>query len=195
MDTIDSFAHKGYTVNIAHDEIQGNPFDECNLGTFVAFHKRYNLGTTQDTYKNENYNSWSELKKDIIKRENPVVILPVFMYDHSGLSFKIGSFQGLLPQGHAEFDSGQVGYIFVSREKAVGEYGCKRFSKKQVEIITNVLKGEIKEYTAWVNGWIYCYRIEDDAGKYIDSGRGYTDMDTLREDAISVIDNCMAKVS
>lgn len=196
MDTIDSFTHKGHTVNIAYDEFRDeNPFDECNLGTFVAFHKCYKIGTTQDAYKNENYNSWSELEKDIIKNEKPVVILPVFMYDHSGLSFKIGSFQGMLPQGHAEFDSGQVGYIFVSREKAVKEYGCKRFSKKQVEIITNVLKGEIEEYTSWVNGYIYWYRIEDDAGEYIDSCGGYTDMKTLREDAISVIDNRIAKVS
>lgn len=196
MDTIDSFTHKGHTVEIAYDEFRDeNPFDECNLGTFVAFHKRYKLGTTQDAYKNENYNSWSELEKDIIKNENPVVILPVFMYDHSGLSFKIGSFQGMLPQGHAEFDSGQVGYIFVSREKAVKEYGCKRFSKKQVEIITNVLKGELEEYTAWVNGQIYGYHIEDDAGECIDSCGGYTDMNTLREDAISVIDNRIAKVS
>ena len=52
--------------------------------------------------------------KELLSEQKDIVILPLFLYDHSGLSMSTGSFMGRAV--HAEWDSGQVGYIYANRE-------------------------------------------------------------------------------
>ena len=42
------------------------------------------------------------------------LMLPLYLYDHSGLAMSTESFSGRAP--HAEWDSGQVGWIYVSKK-------------------------------------------------------------------------------
>ena len=132
--------------------IQDNdPFDPReneNLGTMVCFHKRYTLGDKTEL-NSEMFNGWEEMYDYLIKEKKAVMVLPLYLYDHSGISMKVGSFQGYLPQGHAEFDSGQVGFIYCTKEdlKRIG------ITKAKAE---KSLMAEVGEYNQYIQGDVYC---------------------------------------
>lgn len=167
------------TVKIEFDPDPPNPRkDYDNLATMVAFHRRYNLGDETD-YKADDYSSWDELEEAITKNEDPAVIQPLFLYDHSGLAMSTGSFRGRAP--HAEWDSGQVGFIFISKEKARKEYG--KLTKKNLEDARKVLEGEVETYDQYLGGQIYGYVIEDENEEELDAVWGFYGLDYVKEEA------------
>lgn len=92
-------------------------------GTFWAWHKRYSLGASSaHKPRHQDYGSWDELRQAIIKAVKPVVILPVYMYDHGDLAFSTSPFT-------CPWDSGQVGFIFTTRED-VKQLGIKRVTAR-----------------------------------------------------------------
>lgn len=184
----DSIEYKGLTIQIEQDQDAESPrtSHDC-LGIMVAFHKRYNLGDSCHGFSEQDYSSWAELEAAIEVRHKPVVILPLYLYDHSGLRIKVGSFQGLLPQGHAEFDSGQIGFIFVSREAALKEYGGKKLTAKKLAQARMVLEGEVETYDQYLRGDVYGYAVKD-AGEHLDSCWGFYGYDYCLQEARSVAD-------
>ena len=136
---------KTYELKIEQDNDPINPrTDWDNLGTMVCFHKRYELGDKTD-YRSEDYDSWDELKEGIIKNEGEVVILPLYLYDHSGITISTSSFS-------CRWDSGQVGFIFVSKYKIKKE----GIDESKVE---EYLKGEVETYDKYLTGEVYQYTI------------------------------------
>ena len=59
-----------------------------------------------------------KLRDDVIIKElsSDHIIIPVFLYDHSGLSVSVNSF-------HDAWDSGQVGWIYADKQTVIKEYG------------------------------------------------------------------------
>ena len=110
--------------------------------------------------------NWDELEKEIYKNENPAVCLPLYLYDHSGISMSTGQFS-------CPWDSGQVGFIFISKEKALKEYGGKRVTKKLREKVKTYLQGEVETYDSYLTGECYGYQIFDKNGEEIDACWGY----------------------
>jgi hypothetical protein len=164
--------YKGFNIIITPDDYAESPrtfFD--NLGTMICFHKRYNLGDKTE-YNSDNFNSWTELEKQL-KKDGAVIIAPLWLYDHSGLRIKIGNFAGLLPQGHAEFDTGQIGFIFATAETLKEEYNTKRLTKTILEKAQKVLQDEVKTYDHYLSGAIYSYIIQNPDGDTIDSLSGF----------------------
>lgn len=154
------------TIKIQQDEYPENPRTEWdNLGTMVCFHGRYNLGDEHD-YRSNDYSGWEELEKELIEEEDPAAILPLYLYDHSGITMSTGPFS-------CPWDSGQVGFIFVSKEKARKEYGWKRFTKKRVEKLEEYLRNEVKVYDQYLTGDVWCFSIEDEDGEVVDSCCGF----------------------
>ena len=125
-----------------------DPREDENLGNMVCFHKRYSLGDKTDL-KSDDFNGWEDLYDYLKNEKKAIIILPLYLYDHSGISIKVGSFQGLLPQGHAEFDSGQVGFIYVTKEdlKRIG------IAKSRAE---KSLQTEVEIYNDYIQGNVYC---------------------------------------
>jgi hypothetical protein len=125
-----------------------DPREDENLGNMICFHKRYTLGDKTDL-NSDMFDGWQEMYDYLIKEKKAIIILPLYLYDHSGISMKVGSFQGLLPQGHAEFDSGQVGFIYVTKEdlKRIG------ILKSRAE---KSLQSEVEVYNDYIQGNVYC---------------------------------------
>ena len=135
---------KKFELEIEQDSSPDSPRTWDNLGTMVCFHKRYNLGDKTD-YRSSDYDSWDELKQGIIENEGEVVILPLFLYDHSGITISTTPFS-------CNWDSGQVGFIFVSKHK------IKKEGIDETKVL-DYLKGEVETYDQYLTGDVWGYRI------------------------------------
>ncbi len=151
MEAINTITKGNYKLEIFQEDSPESPRSWDNLGTMICFHGRYNLGDKHD-YNHRDYSGWEEQKKEISKQENVCVILPLYLYDHSGITMNTTGFS-------CGWDSGQVGWIVVSKEKVKSEYGAKRITKDIIEKVTNVLKGEVETYDQYLTGDVYGYRV------------------------------------
>lgn len=137
--------------------------DWDNLGTILYTSYRYLLGDERV--------DGDEIKS---KMTDPSVIaLPVYAYIHSGVMLNTGGFS-------CQWDSGQSGCIYISKEKVREEFKVKRISPKLHKRVEEILKSEVKLYSQYLEGDIYGYRIFDDQGEEVDScwglfGREYAE--------------------
>lgn len=170
MDAIHEEEYKGYTIKIIPDDSGESPRDWDNLGKMVCFHGRYTLGDKHDI-RHEDFAGWDEMERYIIKELKAVVILPLYLYDHGGISISTGTFQGRAV--HADWDSGRVGFVYLDAETIKKEYSVKRISKQLKEKVEKILIAEVKTYDDFIRGDVYGYRVEDAEGNDVDSCWGY----------------------
>jgi len=183
-----------YLIEIIQDDYTESPREWDNLGTMICFHSRYNLGDKHD-YQFYDYDSWDEQRKDIEKKENSCVILPLYLYDHSGITIST------IPFG-CNWDSFQVGWIVISKEKVRKEYNVKRINKELIEKVTNILEGEVKTYDQYLTGDVYGYRVskvtECELGhehkEEVDSCWGYYGVEECMTEGESVVNYYLTKV-
>lgn len=184
METIEEKTIGKYKIEIIPDECPPDPREDDNLGTMVCFHNRYTLGDKHD-YDSDCYRSWDEMKEDIIKTEKVGVILPLYLYDHSGITMNTTGFS-------CPWDSGQVGWIYITKEKIHQEYGWKRITEKRAEKIREYLRNEVKGYDQYLTGDIYGYRITDiETEEEVDSCWGYYGVEYCMSEAESVVRHMM----
>lgn len=172
--------YKGYTIKIEHDEYLFDPRDNSNIGKMICFHGRYSLGDRHD-YKHKDYSSWEELEKQLIKDFRNDLILPLYLYDHSGITMNTTGFG-------CRWDSGQVGFIIVDREGLKECCGINRITKLNKDKILQWLEGEVEAYDRYIRGECYLYNILDEDGEEVESCRGYDDEEDCLEEAKGVID-------
>lgn len=128
--------NREYRIRIEIDDFPESPRSWDNLGTMVCWHSRYNLG---DEQPGDEPSDWLKDHDDIIK-------LPLYLYDHSGLTMKTTPFS-------CPWDSGQVGWIYVTREK-IAEQGLTE------EQALECLEGEVKVYDQFLRGEVYFFVVE-----------------------------------
>ena len=133
-----------YKINVDYDTDPYSPREDSNLGKMICFHGRYNLGD-KNYYNHVDYSSWEEMKETIMKHEKVIEILPLFLYDHSGITISTSPFS-------CNWDSGQIGFIYAT-EETLEETGVKR------EHVNEVLKMEVSIYDRYLRGNVWRYEI------------------------------------
>ena len=157
----------GNILKIIQDNNPLNPRTEWdNLGTMVCFHNRYSLGDKNHGFDSANYDSWSVLEKDIQKNHDAVIILPLYLYDHSGITISTKPFS-------CRWDSGQIGFIFVSKKVLRNVYGKKRISKKLIGEVTKYLENEVDTYDDYLTGNVWGFEVTNDKDEIINSCWGF----------------------
>ncbi len=182
-----------YLIEIFPDINSDNPRNWDNLGTMICFHGRYDLGDKHG-YDHKDYSGWEELEKTIVEDNNVGVILPLYLYDHSGLSISTTPFSCV-------WDSGKIGFICVSKEKILKELGGKIVTKKLKEKVVEVLKAEVETYDQYIRGDIYGYTISKvttcehghEHTEELDSVWGYYGEDECMKDAEAIVRYYMEK--
>lgn len=176
-----------YKVRTFYDESPESPRFWENLGTMICFHRNYNLGD-KHSYDSQDYGSWDEMKKDIIDNENVHTILPLYLFDHSGISISTSPFG-------CQWDSGQVGFIFVSKH---------RIKQEGIEdkIVQECLVNEVKTYDQYLQGNVYGFEVvkvtKCDLGheheEVVESCYGYYDEDECMTEGIDMISSQLEEV-
>lgn len=181
--------YKGYIVKIEQDECPINPREWDNLGVMVCNHRRYDLG--DETLECNGVSFEDDLKKHLEGEGlalKEVIVLPLYLYDHSGITMNIDGFS--CPR-----DSGQVGFIYVSKKRVREEYGVKRISKELKERVIGILKAEVEVYSQYLEGDVWGYSIEDCEGNFIDSCYGFYGYESAESEAKAFIDGICKKVA
>ena len=173
-------------AEIFYDECGLNPRKEFdNLGTIVCLHRRYDLGD-EHTYRSDDHQSWDDLERTICEDHDPAVILPLYLMDHSGLSLSVGC-DHFLACDSMGWDWGQVGFIFVPKEKVRREWSVKRISPKLRDTITRNLISEVDEYGKCLNGEVFGYVLKKGDDE-LDSCWGFIGLEFVYEEARRVMD-------
>jgi hypothetical protein len=86
--------------------------------------------------------------------DNNVLMLPLYLYDHSGITMNTTGFS-------CGWDSGQVGFIYVTKYQLKQEYGISKVMPIHWKKAEERLKAEVKVYDRYIRGDVYCYTIHD----------------------------------
>ena len=153
--------HRNYILGGKDDFNNQSPIHDLNVWCFDEFNdlanlkelKGYNsyegniyfedeeftdveLTHEQETFFNQTVNTWIK---------NNICILPVYMYDHSGITISTGPFS-------CPWDSGPVGIIYVTKDT------CEKQQIK-FEDAENILKNEITTLDQYLTGDVWGYAI------------------------------------
>ena len=185
--------YKDWTIEIHNDTDPMNPrTDFDNLGTMCCWHRRMNLGDNPEKVERfspiewmihellYNYESKIPYPKDsycedwlmeddarVIEYFNKFhIVLPINAYEHGGITISSGGFSDI-------FDSGQLGFVYVSHEDIKKEYNVKRLTKSVLERAEKTLRGEVETYDDYLTGNVYGYIIEDENDEQLDSCWGF----------------------
>ncbi len=170
-----------YKIEIIQDENPSSPREWDNLGTMICFHRRYSLGDKHDFRDSDAATEFLDSN-----RKKIAILLPLYLYDHSGITMNTTGFS-------CRWDSGQVGVIYITKEKIRKEYNMKRVSKQRLAKVKEYLIGEVKTYDQYLTGDVYGYKItEVETDEEIDSCWGYFGQDHCLTEAESIV-NSMIK--
>lgn len=141
-------------IRIERDPDPQNPRREWdNFGTMVCFHRRYNLGDDFHGLRSGDFAGWHALEDHLRKELKAAVVLPVYMYDHGGITISTSPFS-------CPWDSGQIGFTYVTRERLLDTFGKKRVTKSLLKKATELLQSEADVYDAYLTGDVYGWVAE-----------------------------------
>lgn len=209
------YTHAGLTVVIGMEEYDHSHADprECdNISTMVCWHPDYCLGDEQITDGNgrgavhrDHHGSASTLFQTetgrtdfrdmrVIERylrlvRKAVVILPLYLLDHSGISMTAGSNtvgRGDTAMGGSDawgnprgWDTTMVGFIYTTAERIEELCGKPRREGDEFycppdwkgtprEWIVNQLQADVRYYDAYLRGSVYYWDVQDAEGESLE---------------------------
>lgn len=165
LPNIIDYSKDKWELKIEYDEFSESPRDWDNLG-MICVSKRCRYTNDESGLADEL--TWSDRKADMKTLEQKgFIVLPLSVYDHSGVHIYIG--------GKCDaWDSGQIGWYIVSKDRIRKEYGVKRISKKLLEKVEVIMENEVKTYNAYYNGEVYQFTLTHN-DEEVDSCGGFFD--------------------
>lgn len=153
--------YKGHYIKIYRDDDAESPRSWDNAGTMVCWHNRYNLGDKNghDFARDVPEEAGVEVNDspeglEAYLKDHKAISLPLYLYDHGGVTMKCGPFGD-------PWDSGQVGYIYILPETIRKEWGKGKHAYAQAR---KCLEAEVKAYDDYLTGEVFGYIIDDGEG-------------------------------
>jgi len=174
-------------IKVYQDSHSESPREWGNVGTMATKHRNYRIGEETildpiDWLANKlnlskssvayiavklEANYYSEAVKEELQNRffKNYIALPMYMYEHSGVAIRTTPFG-------CRWDSGQLGYIFCTKEKALAEFGGKKVTAKLRERCLSHFVGEVETYDEWQGGRVYGFDVKYD-GEHDNCGGFY----------------------
>jgi len=214
----ETFEHAGLTVKIGWEEDGqfADPRDCDNLGTMVCWHPSYILGDEQVSesrgavHRDRNgsastmfqtetgrtdFRSMETIERYLRLARKAVVVMPLYLLDHSGISMSVGSNtvgrgDTAIPGGGRDswgntrgWDTTMCGFIYTTAERIEelcggprgdDEFYCPaEWAGTAREWIAEQLREEIRYYDAWLQGSVFWYAVENADGDVLESCGGF----------------------
>lgn len=169
------------TVKIEYDRTPQHPRDDWdNQAKMICWHRNYMLGDKEESKKYEDSDdlfrsiSGADGDKEYTTTEllelakEKAYILPLYLYDHSGITMSTGSFS-------CQWDSGQVGWIYIMKDNEELKGWTEEWLKGRTieEAAYDMMEAEVKTYDEFITGNVFGYTVTDDDGDYDESCWGY----------------------
>lgn len=159
----------GHILQIFQDTWAESPRSWSNLGTMAIFHKRYNFGD-ETTLSSDDFEGWDKMQEYIENKLKAAACIPIYMYEHSGITINTEGFA-------CPWDSGQIGFIYVTQEKLKEEYNVSELTQELIEKAKITLENEVKIMNQYVMGDVYGFQLvikeSEKEEKIIDSCSGF----------------------
>lgn len=162
---------KAESVMLEYDRSQGG----WEIKSYDSYFKKwYSEAFFEGSVENNKQEIFESLVETLLNKDlyalaaEKNLILPLNLYDHGGITMSVSSFLGRAQ--HAEWDSGQVGWIFATPQDIQKEYGD--LSKESYEKAENLLKSEVETYDYYLTGQCYGFRLYEN-GEETDSCWGF----------------------
>lgn len=169
------------TLNIYQDTDAESPRKWGPQGHMICWHNRYQLGDDHDYSNADEYltdlltesGCEEDEAEEIVNRSHTEaieiiskthVILPLYLYDHTGITMNTTGFS-------CKWDSGQVGWIHISHQeiKNLQEQINRKTQEPTQEYGEMILQSEVEIYDTYITGDVWYYTIEDENGNIIES--------------------------
>ncbi|MEA2037082.1 MAG: hypothetical protein U9O94_06210 [Nanoarchaeota archaeon] len=197
-----------YTLEIKPCECFESPREWDNLGTVVASHGKYSMSDEGESnpywgeigsmiqdfiayiYNRDCYGAYpscDELdNENVMERfvDNNYIYLPIYMYEHSSIALNTTGFS-------CKWDSGLLGYIYVSKKKIREWFSIKNITKKIRKQVLIQLVHEIEAYSNYCNGELYRYIVKDETGEVIDDCGGFFTEENAESEGKRCIQYCI----
>ena len=210
--------YKGLTIKAVQDSPPESPREWDNVAVMACGHPSYNLGDDdgmrqprdairasrcyRDTWESGSVAAPYDVKikgttYDVFDLSEPgqlwqaiqlcddIESQPLYLYDHSGITISTGRFS-------CAWDSGQVGFAFVTRAQMIKESAFKRWTPAARAWARERIDAETRVYDDYITGAVYGYVIASDSDDHMDSCWGYYGTDFadsgLAESAMNVAD-------
>jgi len=140
--------------------VDADPFDprEDLYGDdarMICWHQRYHLGDPHDFADTTAFRDEVDF--------DACVILPIYLYDHSGLTIRTTPFD-------CRWDSGQIGWIYCDAERLREDFDGDR------NLAEKALRAEVAVYDNYLTGEVYGFIVEeceDGEWEHVDSCYGF----------------------
>lgn len=152
MNPIHTETYRGLTIKLYQDPNPESPREWSNLGTVWCKHGRYQLAD----------------KHAAPPPDTNAVRLPIYLYDHSGITISTKPFS-------CPWDSGQIGFIYCTYEQIRKEYDLNpgQIPGETIRRVFEILEQEVKTYDQFLRGDVYGFVVEDQDGEHLDSCWGF----------------------
>lgn len=151
--------YKDVSITLSREYDAENPRERGNLGKMVCFHPTWVLGDANTGIDMDDYSGWDSMLKGLLKDNPNAVILPVYLYDHSGISVSTTPFS-------CRWDSGQCGWIYATPQGIRKVLGINRVTRKRREEAEELLRAEVWIYNKYLCGDVWTYEFEIGADWY-----------------------------
>ena len=172
----------GHKVLIFPDTEAESPREWDNLGSMMCAHGKYKLGD-EDQEVFEDAESWQD-NLEMIKEQlgEQLISLPLYLYDHSGITMNTEGFSD-------HWDSGQVGFIYIPVSKALAELGSgsAELDDEIREKVLEALKDEVKTYDSYLRGDVFRFELQNPEGDQIESCSGFYSVEDAEQAAAEMV--------
>ena len=163
---------------IEYDSDSDSPRGWSNLGYFITVDRNYKSPDNHEQIENimkssgdeaQNVDDHIQIMTDLINSETDeevVAIYPIVKYEHSGISYSLGTQHG--------WDYSNNGFYIVT-EKTQKEVGVRK------EDFEKGISEELDTYNKWINGEVYSFTLYYENGEVEDSCCGFYDIEDIRE--------------
>jgi len=172
-------------IQVLPDEFCDSPRDWDNLWTWVTtpgegYSDMEYRGTKEQNWRDRRCYRPEDFEDDDGKidrqfqKEN--IVVPLYLYRHSGDVISAGRFAANDPC-NCPWDSGCMGFAFVSKERLKKEYNMKRITKKVLEKAMACLRGEVETMNDINMGYVYGIKVVNMRTEEEDSCWGFISSD------------------